>query len=92
MTEKEKKGAGKVKETAAGYAFEKVRGEAERPRKKNLRLHQTKIDSARAILGTATETETIETALDMIVFRKELIEGVRALRGLDLRDVMEDEE
>lgn len=78
---------GSVKETAAGYAFESVMPGDEPARKKNLRLHQTKIDAARAILGTSTETETIETALDLVVFRKELVDGVRALRDLDIADV-----
>ena len=58
--------------------------DAEAPKKKNLRLHQSKIDEAKEILGTATETETIEVALDLVVFRKELIEGVRAMRGAKL--------
>jgi hypothetical protein len=58
--------------------------DAEAPKKKNLRLHQSKIDEAKAILGTATETETIETALDLVVFRKELIQGVRAMRDTNL--------
>lgn len=63
---------------------------AEAPRKKNLRLHQSKIDEARAILGTATETDTIETALDLVVFRKELVDGVRAMRGTGLRNLFDD--
>jgi hypothetical protein len=58
--------------------------EAEAPKKKNLRLHQSKIDEAKEILGTATETETIEAALDLVIFRKELTEGVRAMRGTNL--------
>lgn len=66
-------------------------GTAERPRKKNLRLHQSKIDEAKAILGTATETETIEAALDLIVFRQELVEGVRAMRGAKLENLFDDE-
>ena len=53
-------------------------------KKKNVRLHQSKIDQAKAILGTATETETIEAALDLVVFRKELVDGVRAMRGANL--------
>ena len=68
----------------ARYApVDSVRG-AEAPKKKNLRLHQSKIDEAREILGTATETETIEAALDLVIFRKERTEGVRAMRGTDL--------
>lgn len=64
--------------------------EGEAPRKKNLRLHQSKIDEAKEILGTATETETIEVALDLVVFRQELVEGVRAMRGARLADVFAD--
>lgn len=56
-------------------------------RKKNLRLHQSKIDAAKAVLGTRTETETIETALDMIVFRDEITRGARSLLGAELLDV-----
>jgi hypothetical protein len=40
---------------------------------------------AQKILGAATATETIETALDMIVFRKELIEGTAAMRGIRIQ-------
>lgn len=63
----------------------KARGsEPERSKKKNLRLHQSKIDAARAALGTRTETETVEAALDLVVFRREVVKGVRALRGATL--------
>ena len=50
-------------------------------RRKNVRLTQSKLDKARKVLGTETETETIEQALDLVVFRKEAIEGVRELAG-----------
>lgn len=60
--------------------------------RKNYRLHQSKIDAARAILGTSTETETIEAALDLVVFRKELVDGVRAMRGANLVNVFDDSE
>lgn len=76
-----------VRETAAGYAFERRQRAAEPARRKNLRLTQSKIDEAREVLGTATETETIEAALDLVVFRKELVEGIRAMRGAELEDV-----
>jgi hypothetical protein len=76
----------KVRETAAGYAFEGVRT-GEPPRKKNMRLHQWKIDAAREALGTSTETETIEAALDLVVFRSELAAGIRAMRDAPLEDV-----
>jgi hypothetical protein len=63
----------------------------EPPRKKNMRLHQWKIDAARSVLGTTTETETIETALDLVVFRDELMKGVRAMRGANLVNVFDEE-
>ncbi len=66
-------------------------GASEAPRKKNFRLHQSKIDRAMEILGTKTETETIEQALDMLVFRDRLVHGVRNMRGAGLEDVFADE-
>lgn len=80
----------KVRETAAGYAFEQHARTDEPARKKNIRLQQWKIDEARAVLGTTTETETIEAALDLVVFRKELVEGIRAMHGAKLVDVFGD--
>jgi hypothetical protein len=43
------------------------------------------------ILGTKTETETIEQALDMLVFRDRLVRGVRNMRGAGLEDIFADE-
>jgi hypothetical protein len=59
-----------------------------RPRvRKNLRLNQAKLDRARRILGTATETETVEQTLDLVAFRQEVSAGVRRLAGSkSLRD------
>jgi hypothetical protein len=58
---------------------------------KNLRLTQAKVDRARRILGTDTETETIEQALDLVAFRQEVVEGVRRLAGSgSLQNVMRD--
>ncbi len=51
---------------------------------KTYRLAPNRIAAAQKILGTRTATETIETALDMVVFRQELVEGNRALFGLDI--------
>jgi hypothetical protein len=51
---------------------------------KTYRLAPERIKAAQRILGTATATETIEQALDMIVFREELMAGVRSLRGLQI--------
>ncbi len=62
----------------------------ERVARKNYRLHQSKIDAARAILGTSTET--IEAALELVVFRKELADGVRAMRGRNLVNLFGEDE
>ena len=63
-----------------------------RPRRgwvrKNMQIDQRKLDAARAVLGTATETETVDAALDAIAFRQELIEGVRHVRAAGgIRDI-----
>lgn len=60
--------------------------------RKNLRLTQVKIDRAKRILGTKTETETIEQALDLVSFRKEVVEGIERIAGTrGIRDIFEDE-
>jgi hypothetical protein len=58
--------------------------------RKNLRLNQAKLDRARRILGTKTETETVDQALDLVAFRNEVMDGVRRLAGAkNVRDVLE---
>jgi hypothetical protein len=42
------------------------------------------LDEARATLGASSERETVEIALDLVGFRKELAQGARALRSLKL--------
>jgi hypothetical protein len=67
-------------------ADEKQAATVEDPRRKNYRLRQSKIDRAREILGTRTETETIEQALDLVAFGERLREGVDRMRGRKLVD------
>jgi hypothetical protein len=56
--------------------------------RKNLNIDQRKLDLARRALGAKTETETVDTALDAIAFRKELSEGVTRLRAAGgLKDI-----
>lgn len=74
---------------AASFALTGL-GKSETARKKNLRIRQSKIDEAMAILGTKNETETIEAALDLIVFREELVEGVRAMQGANLNALFDE--
>ena len=46
------------------------------------RLRLAKLEAAKRALGAATSTEAIEKALDLAVFRRDLIAGTRALFGL----------
>ncbi|HEX4627360.1 MAG TPA: hypothetical protein VH137_01100 [Gemmatimonadales bacterium] len=48
------------------------------------RLDPTKAAVAQRILGTPTATATIESTLDMVVFRQELVDGTRAMQGVEL--------
>jgi hypothetical protein len=54
------------------------------------RLSPGKIARAQAILGTATATATIEEALDLVIFRSELMDGVNQAFGLPIRDAFPD--
>jgi len=56
------------------------------PRKvpRTFRLTPGKLEEAQKILGTDTATATIEQALDMVVFREELVQGAAAMRGVDV--------
>jgi hypothetical protein len=54
------------------------------PRKvpRTFRLTPGKLEEAQKILGTDTATATIEQALDMVVFREELVQGAAAMQGV----------
>ena len=54
------------------------------------RLSPAKISRAQRVLGTKTATATIEEALDMVVFRGELIDGVDAAFGIEIADAFPD--
>ena len=56
----------------------------------NYRLSPERIARAQKILGTPTATATIEEALDMIVFRRELMAGIDRAYGLPIRDAFPD--
>ena len=51
------------------------------------RLSREKIARAQRVLGTPTATATIEEALDLVVFRRELVDGVNSAFGIPIRDV-----
>jgi hypothetical protein len=60
--------------------------------RKNMRLSQAKLNRARRLLGAATETETVEQALDLVAFRHEATEGVRRMAGTrSIRDVFSED-
>lgn len=60
--------------------------------RKNMRLNQETLDRARRILGTRTETETVEQALDLVAFREEVVSGLRRIAGTGaIQDVYEDD-
>jgi hypothetical protein len=46
------------------------------------RLAPRKIVTAQRLLGARTATEAIEMALDLVVFRRELVRGTRAMLGV----------
>jgi hypothetical protein len=54
------------------------------------RLSPAKIARAQRVLGTATATATIEEALDLVVFRRELIDGLDAAFGIEITEAFPD--
>jgi hypothetical protein len=52
--------------------------------RKEFWLDPKALRKAQTLLGTDTERETVEVALDLVAFRHELAEGLQSLAGLDL--------
>ena len=52
--------------------------------RKEFWLDPDALADAQAFLGTATERETVEVALELVAFRRDLAASVRALKGLAL--------
>jgi hypothetical protein len=50
-------------------------------RHKHVQLDQRKLDRARRVLGTRTETETLDRALDLVVMEADIDRALRAARG-----------
>ena len=50
-------------------------------RRKNLNVDQDKLDRAVELLGARSETDAIDQALDLLLFREELVTGVRRIAG-----------
>lgn len=70
------------------------RKSAKNIRRKNLNIDQAKLDRVKELLGARSETEAVDQALDLLLLREELIEGIRRIAGTGgIRDVYgEDEE
>ncbi len=50
-------------------------------RHKHLRLNQDKLDRLKALLGTRSETETLETAMDLLLAEEEIKDTLRKVKG-----------
>ena len=48
------------------------------------RLPLSKLKAAQRALGAATATEAIEKALDLAVFQRQLVDGTRAMLGVEI--------
>ncbi|MDQ2665524.1 MAG: hypothetical protein M3Z05_05900 [Gemmatimonadota bacterium] len=55
--------------------------------RKDFWLDPRALAEAQAFLGTASERETVEVALDLVVFRRELVAGARALRRIQFAPI-----
>jgi len=60
----------------------------EKPTRKNHYLYQSKIDMAKRILNAQTETEAIDTALDLLIYGEALARGTEEMEGEEYRDVL----
>lgn len=61
----------------------------ERPIRKNHYLYQSKLDLAKEILGVSTETEALDTALDLLIYGEALAQGTEAMAGEKYHDLMD---
>jgi hypothetical protein len=50
-------------------------------RHKHVQLDQGKLDRAKRVLGTRTETETLDRALELVVSEADIDRALRAARG-----------
>lgn len=50
-------------------------------KRKNYYLDENKIRRVRAILRTKTETEAIDAALNLVVFRREILKSLEKVAG-----------
>ncbi len=65
--------------TASGFGV--PGGRSAGARRKNLWISQTKLDAAKKHLGAKTETEAIDSALDLVAFQHEVLTGLASMGG-----------
>lgn len=58
---------------------------------KTFRLDPRKISAAQRILGAKNQTEAIEQALDMIIFRDRLVRGAQRMVGIHIEKLDDDD-
>jgi hypothetical protein len=58
--------------------------------RKNILIDQHKLDLAKKLLQAPTETATVDQALDLITFQKEVFAGIDRLVELGGVDALED--
>lgn len=56
----------------------------ERRVSRTYRLPLSKLEAAQRALGAPTATETIERALDLVLFQRALVRGTRAMLGITI--------
>ncbi len=88
MTRRKKKPLGPHSHAGDAARVSEALVQDEAVTRKNFYLHQSKIDMAREILGAKTETEAVETALDMLIFGEALARGTEAMSGEEYVDVL----
>jgi len=50
-------------------------------RHKHLRLNQAKLERVKSVLGSATETQALEGAMDLVLAEAEIVKTLRRVRG-----------
>jgi hypothetical protein len=50
-------------------------------RHKHLRLNQAKLERVKSVLGTATETEALEGAMDLVLAEAEILKALHREKG-----------
>jgi hypothetical protein len=50
-------------------------------RHKHLRLNQAKLERVKSVLGSATETQALERAMDLVLAEAEIVKTLRRVKG-----------